>query len=136
MNKTTNFFATFTLSILVIEFGISQSKLAAKTYNNFAPAEEFYRGKSANYLADNSRANCDVTVEDELQAEAPYNESAANQEFYEHGASAYNENDNSQANCDRSENNELETEAGSNEGLNSEDIKVDDELETEAESFQ
>lgn len=138
MNKITNFFATFTLSILVMEFCVSKSKLvAAEAYNNFPFSQELTRkGTLADYRADNSEADDDVTVEDELKEEAPYNDSADTELFYEEGASADDETNNSEVNRDRPENNEPNREAGSNEGLNSEDIKVDDELETEAESFQ
>lgn len=128
MNKTINFLATLTLSILVMEFCVLKSKpVAAEAYNDFVSAELDRKGALADYRADNSETDRDVTVEDELEKEAPYNDSADTEEFYEHGASGDDETNNSEVNRDREEN---------NEGLNSEDTEVDEELEREAGSFE
>ena len=191
MNKTINFLTTSTLSILAMQFCVSESKPAmAQTYNestkteflaqgtstddetngdfteedeikkeapynDSADTEEFYEeGASADDEAnstetDNSE-NDDVTVEDEIEKEAPYNDSADTEEFYEEGASAEDKAGKSKSNGDRTKSDdelnsddtkvdrELETEDETNpsRGLNSEDMKVDGELETEAGTFK
>ena len=195
MNKTINFLTTSTLSILVMQFCVFGSKPAvAQTYNESADTEFFAQGASVDDSADNSE-NGDFTVEDEIRQEAPYDDSAETEEFYEEGASADDEaNSNDEANSSETNNSEadgdvtvedeLRQEAPYNEsaetelfyeegasaedkadkstidrdrtkgddrvsddeideektnppqGLNSEDIKIDRELETEAESFE
>lgn len=134
MNKAI-ILATFTLSALVMQFSVLDLKPAMAQVDNDA-AEFELKGMSADYLADNSEANGDFTEEDELEKEAPYNDAADNELFFEHGASGGDKPDNSEVGRDRAEDAELEdTEQNNTEELNSTDTKLDGELEREAETF-
>ena len=113
-------------------------------YNDSADTELFYEDGSSiddeNVSGTDNSENSDATVKDELEKEAPYNDSADTELFYEDGASTDDKAEDSKTNRDRTKDNHDNEEFDDKktnppQGLNSEDITVDSDLETEAETF-